>query len=101
MASRRSQRSAAAAHVSGGRGAQDEALAILLGLDFLQAIELSDQRAPFGFHARGGEAVFERLAQHERQERAEHVAANGGVLLMINRSGVENGLGRSEDVLDF
>src|ERR1700693_4391158 len=53
------------------------------------------------FMARGGEAVFERLAQHERQERAEHVAANGGVLLMINRPGVENGLGRSEDVLDF
>ena len=56
------------AHVSGGRRSQDEALAVLLGLDFLQAVELSDQRAPFGFHARGCKAVFECLAQHERQK---------------------------------
>ena len=68
------------AHVSGGRGAQDELLPIFLGLDFLQAIELSHHVAPFGGLSARAAALFELLAQHERQKRAKHVAANGGVL---------------------
>ncbi len=46
-----------------------------------------------------GEAVFQNLAQDQRQERAKFVAADGGVCLAIDRSGVEYRLGRPEDIL--
>jgi hypothetical protein len=81
------------------RCAQDEVLAVLLGFDLLQAVEFAQQRAPLRLQVGGGEAVFQRLAQDERQERAEHVAANGFIGLVIDRPGVENRFCRPEDVL--
>src|SRR5271157_5432935 len=83
------------------RCAQDEALALLFGFDFLNAIEVHEQGAPLGFQSRRGQMVFQPLAQDEREEGAKYVAADGGVLLMINRPGVENRFCRSEDVLDL
>src|SRR5215469_2201613 len=83
------------------RCAQNEALAVLFSFDFLNAIEVHEQGAPLGFQSRRGEMVFQPLAQHECEERAKYVAADGGVLLMINRPGVENRFCRSEDVLDL
>ena len=47
-----------AADVTGDRRAQYEVLVVLLGFDFLQAIELPDQRTPLRLQVRGGEAVF-------------------------------------------
>ena len=74
-------------------------LAVLLGFDFLQAVEVPEQGAPLGLQSRRGETVFQRLAQDERKERAKYMAADCGVRLMIDRPGVENGFCRSEDVL--
>src|SRR2546430_5075849 len=64
-------------------GAQDEVLALMFGFDLLQAVELAQQRAPLGLQSRRGEAIFQRLAQHEREKRTEHVPANGFVGLVI------------------
>jgi len=50
-------------------------------------------------HSRGGEAVFQSLAHDERQERAEHVAADDFVRLVIDRPGVESGFGCPEGAL--
>jgi hypothetical protein len=57
-----------AADVTSDWRAQQESLAILLGLDLLQAIELANERAPFRLQARGGKMVVQGLAQHEGEE---------------------------------
>ena len=47
-----------------------------------------------------GEAVLERLAQDEGEEGAEHVAADGGIALVEDRPGGQQGLGAAEQLLD-
>src|SRR2546429_9128969 len=49
-------------------GAQDEVLALLFGFDLLQAVELAQQRAPLGLQSRRGGGVFQRPAQHRREQ---------------------------------
>lgn len=59
-----------------GRGrAQDHLLAGLVDLDFLQAVEVAQHVAPLRAEAGGAAPVLEFLAQHERQEGTEDVAA--------------------------
>jgi hypothetical protein len=82
------------------RGAQDKALTLLFSFDFLEAIEIHEP-APLALQANRGEADFGPLAQDERQKRAEDVAANGFILLMIDGSGVEHGVCRLEELLDL
>jgi len=45
------------------------------------------------------DAVFQRLLEHEREETAEHVAADGLVELVEDRTGFEQLLGGSEGLL--
>src|SRR5262245_28523880 len=90
-----------ATDVTGHRGAQEELLSLLFGLDLLQPVELANELTPFRFQARGGEMLFQDLALGEGQERAEHVAANGLVRLVIDRPRVEDRFGRPEDVFDL
>ena len=46
---------------AGGRGAQQEALAILLKLDFLQSVEIAQDVVPFGCDVVPAEAILEFL----------------------------------------
>jgi len=65
---------------AGGRGAQQEALAILLKFDFLQHGRDRAGCRPFGRDVVPVEAILEFLTS-SRQEGAEHVAANAMSLL--------------------
>jgi hypothetical protein len=60
-----------------GRGMQQEALAVLLELDFLQPVEIAQDVAPFGGNPVPVEPIFEFLGEQEREKGAEYMAANG------------------------
>jgi len=49
--------------------------------------------------SQGGDAIFQFLLQHQRQEAAEDVAANGLVELVEDRPGREQVLGGAEGLL--
>src|SRR5512134_136028 len=46
-------------------------------------------------------AVSQLLLQHQRQERAEDMATDGGIGGMIDRPGAQDRLGAAEQVLDL
>jgi hypothetical protein len=52
------------------RGTQQEALAVLLELDFLQPVEIAQDVAPFGGNPVPVEPIFEFLGEQERGERS-------------------------------
>ena len=66
-------------------GAGDDALAVFLDDGLLQPIKVSQQVLPFGPEALGGAEHGELLLQHQREEGAEHVAADGGVRGVVDR----------------
>ena len=86
--------------VTAVRGTQQEALAILLEVDFLQPIEIAQDVAPFGGNPVPVEPIFEFLGEQEREKRAEHMAANGDVAAVVDRTGGEDGLGLAQQLLD-
>ena len=51
---------------AGGRGAQYEALAVVVEFDLLQAVELTQHLGPFRLAPGVGQARLEFLAQHQR-----------------------------------
>src|SRR5215510_11625761 len=51
-----------ATDVTGHRGAQEELLSLLFGLDLLQPVELANELTPFRFQARSGEMLFQDFA---------------------------------------
>ena len=85
---------------AGGGRAEDEALSILLGLDLLQAIEIGEQFAPFRLQACRRQHFLQVLAQDQREEAAEDVAADRGVSLVVDVPRREQGLGSAEQMLD-
>src|SRR6202047_4637991 len=85
---------------AGGRGAQQEALAILLKLDFLQPVEIAQDVVPFGCDVVPVEAILEFLDEQQGKEGAEHVAANGHVAAVVDWASGKNGLGLAEQLLD-
>src|SRR5271156_5806029 len=85
---------------TGGGGAQQEALAILLELDLLQPVEIAQDVAPFSGNPLPAEAIFEFFGEQQRQKRAEHMAADRHVAAVIDRAGGEHGLGLAQQLLD-
>src|SRR2546423_3880733 len=85
---------------SGGRGAQQEALAILLKLDFLQPVEIAQDVVPFGCDVVPVEAILEFLGEQQGKEGAEHVAANGHVAAVVDWASGKHRLGLAEQLLD-
>jgi len=70
------------------RGAQQRAAAILLDRDGAEIGEIGDEAVPLRQGAPAcGHAVGEFLAQHEGEEGAEDVAADGGVGAVEDRPG--------------
>ena len=59
---------------TGGGGAQQEALAILLEGDLLQPVEIAQDVAPFSGNPLPAEPIFEFFGEQQRQKRAEHMA---------------------------
>jgi hypothetical protein len=49
-------------------------------------------RMPSGDAAESGDAILQRLLEHEREEAAEHVTADGVVELIEDRPGSRAGL---------
>jgi len=72
----------------------------LLDLDLLEAIQIAQDLGPFDVEAGCGETVAELLLEHESEERAEHVAADGRVALVEDRPGSEQRFGAPEQLLD-
>jgi len=63
-------------------------------------IQVTQHVGPFQVQAFLGQAILQGFAQHQGQERAEHVAADRLVALVIDRSRLQQALERSEDRLD-
>src|SRR6202034_2513411 len=82
-----------------GRRAQEETLAVLFDLGLGQRVEVGEDlwpgRAWRGF-AHGGDAVLQFLFQHQGEEAAGDVAADGLVEFVINRPRFEQALGCAE-----
>src|ERR1700732_1378963 len=85
---------------AGGRGAQQEALVILLKLDFLQPVEIAQDVVPFGCDVVPVESILEFLDEQQGKEGAEHVAANGHVAAVVDWTSGKHGLGLAEQLLD-
>src|ERR1700753_243899 len=82
-----------------GRRAQDETLPVLFDLGLGQGVEVGEDLGPGrpwrGFADRG-DAVLQFLFQHQGEEAAGDVAADGLVEFVINRPRFEQALRRAE-----
>ena len=83
-----------------GVAAHCEGLAIVGNRSFGQRIQVAQNVVPLGGHAGVVHATKEFVAQHQRQERAENMSADGGIGLVEDGAGVEQDLGGAEDLLD-
>jgi hypothetical protein len=61
------------------RGAGGDAVAVFLNRGFLEAVEIAQQVGPFNGEAVALAQVGQLLLQHQGEERAEHMAADGGI----------------------
>jgi hypothetical protein len=64
----------------------------------LKAIEVTEHIAPLGPELGTAATLIQFLAQDERKERTEHMAADGGVRGMIDRPRAHQRFGRAEQV---
>ena len=59
--------------------ATDDALAVFLNRGFLEAVQIAQQVGPFNDEAVALAQIGQLLLQHQGEERAEHMAADGGI----------------------
>ena len=87
----------------GGRcvGAHQPVGAAMADAHFGEAVEVSQEVLPFRNEAGLAQEVIEMLLHRQRQERAEDMAADGGVGGMEDRPGAHDRLGPAEEVLDL
>ena len=83
-----------------GVASHHEGLAIVGNRVFGQRIQVAQNIVPLGPHASVVHAAKELVAQHQREERAEDMSADGGIGLMEDGAGVEKALGGAEYLLD-
>ena len=83
-----------------GVAAHREALPIVGNRRFGQRIQIAQDVIPLGAHASVVHATKELVAQHQREERAEDMPADGGIGLVEDGTGVEQALGGTEELLD-
>ncbi len=75
--------------------------AVLFDGRLLLAVEIIEERLPFGLEALGIVQAGQFLGQDEGEERTEHMPADGRVGLMEDRTRVEAFLGGTEQGLDL
>jgi len=80
-------------------GADGEALAVVPDLGLGERIQIGDDFRPGAGAAERGDAVLQCLLQHQGEEAAEHVAADGLVELVEDRAGREQVLRGAEGLL--
>ena len=68
-----------AADLASDGGAGSDALAVLLDGCLLETVEIAQQVGPFNDEAVALAQVGQLLLQHQGEERAEHMAADGGI----------------------
>lgn len=83
-----------------GCGAKAEMGAVLLDFGLGQRVEVGEDGRPGSGLAEPGDAVVERALQQQGEERAEDVAADGLVELVVNGAGGEQMLGGAEGRFD-
>src|SRR6516165_2227034 len=68
---------------------------------FGETVEIAQEVLPFRDEAGLTQKIVEMLLHREREERAEDVAANGGVGGMEDRPGAHDRFGPTEEILDL
>ena len=90
-----------AADLTGDGGAGGDALAVLLDGGLLETVEIAQQIGPFDGDTGGSAPIGQLLVEHQGQEGAEDVAADGGIGGVVDRSGAQHRLGSTEQVFDL
>jgi hypothetical protein len=86
---------------SPGLGVQTKTLVVMLNLDFLERVEVSEHIGPL-VHLPGRlEAIEQRLAQDQREKRTENMAAEGLVTRVEEGARLEQRLGGAKQGLDL
>src|SRR5690606_25992036 len=88
-------------HLARDVGAGGNDLAVLFDGGFLKAIEIVEERLPFGLQALFLTQAGEFLGQRQSEERDKHMAADSGIGLMEDGTGIEARLGNPEQGLDL
>ena len=84
-----------------GFGADLPALAVLADFAVLQPVEIAQEIGPFDALAGLVESFVKRLVQDQREKRAEHMAADGGVGGMVDWPGAHRRLRDTEQPFDI
>ena len=84
-----------------GGGTGDEALAVVLDFGLGERVEIGDDLGPGACAADRGDPVIQRLFEHEGEEAAEHVTADGLVQLVEDWAGREQMFRGPERLLDI
>ena len=83
-----------------GCAAHCEALAVMCNDGFGQGVEIAQDVGPLGLNPGMLHPSEEFVAQHQGEERAEHMAADGGIGFVEDRACIEQALGGPEDLFD-
>ena len=86
------------ADIPADMGASDNDLAVLLDGGLLEAIEIVEERLPFGLDAFLLTHAHEMFRQGQGDKGAKYVAADGSVGLVEDGPGIEAGLGNMESL---
>ena len=76
-------------------------MTIVHDLDFLQGVQVPAHISPPRLQAANGLPSLKLAQQHEREETHEHVAADCGVPVVEDRTGLQQALGVSKDPFDL
>ena len=88
-------------HVGSGVRAHEPVGAAMADAHLGEAVEVAQEVLPFRNEAALAQEIVEMLLHRERQERAEDMAADGGVGGMEDRPGAHDRFGPAEEVFDL
>ena len=81
-----------------GLGSQEEVFSLMVHFDFFQCLEIRDDVDPFEWVDRTRQAFLQCLAQHQGEEGAEHMAADGVIALVEDGPRLKQRFRRAEDL---
>src|SRR4029077_11625668 len=80
--------------------AEKKTSALEIGFDLLQAIQPAKDLFPFPFQIGLFHAALQFLLGYSAQETAKHMASNGRIALVVDRTGLKDRFARADNVLD-